>query len=186
MKKLLVVALLLGAGCVTHPYPARDNAISSMYGHGTKNDISLMVGAQPLQCEAENAPWAGFLCNIETKEVTYVEPSSALAKAGVVPGDSFPDCAPFSGPLPEEGIRSVTFVRKGRPKTFTIPVSLATMEQCYWEVHDGEIDSGAIHGYVKPYYGSWNGGYSHRNTFYRATCRFINGHLMGCTTRWQS
>jgi hypothetical protein len=68
---------------------------------------------------------------------------------------------------------------------YSVVPRVPEIQQCYWEVRGGRVESaGAGAGWNPAGGGAWGRGSAH-DRFYRATCRFQDGFLMTINSQWQ-
>jgi hypothetical protein len=162
--------------------------------NGRVQDVSLILGTPPYRCEpvTEANLEIGVLLN-DKRLVISVLPNGPADEAGVQRGDTIESVA---GKVTRASSDVVTEIRENaRPEA---PLEVRTNrgvhqvfprtikgEQCYWEVHAGEIHRAGGAAYVNPYGGSAGASSAEYQRFFRASCRITEGYVAGCRANWQ-
>jgi len=206
LAKRLMVVLLLGpifgvagiVGCASQSiYQSWGNQLVAMpTRNGTKDDVSLLLGAPPERCDpvSNPTPLIGIYFSTKVPIVASVVPTGAAYEAGIRPGDTV---LGVDGVPAADGTQVLTALRGslhvGQPSQIqtnrgvfsVIPRMPNIAEQCYWNVSGGAISQSASGAYVNQYSGSASSASYDRQRFFRSSCRVNDNYISTCSYNWQ-
>ncbi|MGD0238486.1 MAG: PDZ domain-containing protein [Syntrophorhabdales bacterium] len=164
---------------------------------GRVDDVSLLLGAPPTRCEPVEAsvPVIGVIVDPRQEKpiVTFVQRNGPGYQAGIRPGDIIKSVAGQPVATPKEGVLTIrNNAKEGEPieietnrGTVSAIPKVPKTEQCYWEVHAGQIATTGSSTYVNRYAGASSSGGAAYERFFRASCRIQDGFVGACQANWQ-
>jgi len=162
----------------------------------TKEDISLMLGAEPHKCEnASVNPMIGIsLEDASGPTVRGIDPKGSAASTDIMIGDKIISINSKATNSAKEVVDSIRAIASpNRPITIETqrgsyaltPKYPVEAKQCYWEITAGQVGKVTGSAYVNQYGGSAIQGGAAYQRFFRATCRFTDGRASVCQSNWQ-
>ena len=187
-------------GCAVQPtvYQSWGKRINDApMNHNTKEDISRILGTEPLRCEKiPGKPIVGILLRHDSgTTILGIFPNSPAAGTGLQVGDKI--IAVNSKPVHSmediidstEGLKGTNSpaitIETQRGSYIVTPKYPAEAEQCDWEINGGPIARIGGSAFYNQYGGSAMQGGTTYQRFFRATCRFAEGKAYICRPHWQ-
>jgi hypothetical protein len=177
-------------------YQRWDKQLADAPRHGARvDDVSLLLGSPPTHCEpvADTYPTIGIGLDPKEPTINAVLPGSPAGNAGLRVGDRISSIGGQPTGTPEETVRAIRqLAREGSPLevgtnrgTFSPTPKVPKAEQCYWELHAGEVSRAGAAAYGNQWGGSAAGRAATYQRFFRASCRIHDGFVAGCVANWQ-
>ncbi len=161
----------------------------------TKEDISLMLGAEPYKCDnVPAAPMIGIrLEGASGTTVRGINPNDSVANTDIKIGDKILSINSKPTKSPQDVVAAIKAVTDpNRPiiietqrSSYAITPRYLEVKQCYWEITAGKVERHGGSAYVNQYGGAAAQGGAAYNRFFRATCRFVDGKASNCQSNWQ-
>lgn len=194
-----VAIVTVTSGCATQSslYQSWGNQLADAAAtNRTKEDISLMLGAEPYKCENATAyPMVGIsLEDASGPTVRGIDPKGAAASTDIKVGDKIISVnakATISSKEVVDSIRAIASpshpitIETQRGAYTLTPKYSVEAKQCYWEITAGQVGTVAGSAFVNQYGGSAIQGGAAYQRFFRATCRFTDGRASACQSNWQ-
>lgn len=194
-----VVIVTAISGCATR------SSLYQSWGHQladaeatnrTKEDISLMLGAESYKCENATAyPMVGILLeDASGPTVRGIDPKGAAASTDIKVGDKIISVNAKATISSKEVVDSIRAIASpGHPITIETKRGSYTLtpkypveaKQCYWEITAGQVGTVAGSAFVNQYGGNAQQSGEAYQRFFRATCRFTDGRASVCQSNWQ-
>jgi membrane-associated protease RseP (regulator of RpoE activity) len=214
-KIILVLFILLtfvSVGCAHRKnrqslYSGWGQQLSGAFETGSsQEDISYILGSPPIKCELVELPapkiGVNFAKSDENKKeekissaiIKGVSPYGAAYKAGIRAGEAILKVNGSVVSSSKEALDALkanarwgqSVLVETTAGSFTIFLQQPSeTKQCYWEIHAGAVGSSSGGAYVDKYGGFANHSSSAYDRFFRASCRFFDGHANTCTANWQ-
>jgi membrane-associated protease RseP (regulator of RpoE activity) len=201
--RFVIVIMALGAvslSCVprTSVYQTWASQLRELpFNGGRVDDVSLLLGTPPDRCEPVENPrlsiGAYFDLRREEPIVRTVIMNSPAYQAGIRGGDIIKRVG--GQPVVNAKQAGLVFqdtVREGQPieietsrGTVSVIAKIPKTEQCYWEIHAGQVARTGSSAFVNRYAGSSSSGGAAYERFFRASCRVQDGLVVGCQENWQ-
>jgi hypothetical protein len=161
----------------------------------TKQDVSLLLGSPPLNCETVPSTTLriGIRSEADQPAIKLVIPHSPADAAGIragfvveaVNGKPTPSAQSLLSVLHAEVLAAAPISLRTDHGVFEIVPRESKVEQCYWDVRSGAIvNSGGSAGWGV-YGGSAVTGSGAHERFYRVSCRFEDDILTMFRSNWQ-
>ena len=189
-KLSFIAAAVATAGCAARPtlYQNWGKQVNSApKRHQTKEDISRILGHEPVKCEKiPGKPTVGMLFRHDSgTTILDIFPDSPVKGTGIMVGDKIISI----NSKPVHSMEDIIFSTEGMKGPNT-PVTIETQrgtyvvtpnypaeaEQCYWEIigdRSGSDEAGTVQGETTP------------RRFFSAVCRFADGKAYICRPHWQ-
>jgi membrane-associated protease RseP (regulator of RpoE activity) len=202
-RRFVIVIMALGGlslSCVprTSVYQSWGSQLQKLPTNGgTVDDVSLLLGAPPTRCDPIEAsvPIIGITMDLRQEKpiVTFVRRNGPAYQAGIRPGDIIKNVAGQPVATPQQVILTIrNNAQEGQPieiytsrGTVSVVPKILKTEQCYWEVHAGQVAKTGSSTFVNRYGGTSSSGGAAYERFFRASCRVQDGFVVGCQANWQ-
>jgi hypothetical protein len=162
---------------------------------GMLSDVSLVLAAPPIRCDpvAEPVSWLGVRLDDPENRVSFVFPGSPASKAGVVPGDMITRVGTADTVSSAEVMLALRSQAKSGERInletsrgqLAIEPQPVRVQQCYWEVVGGAMNTSSQAFSVNPYGGSGAGASTSYQRYFRASCRVVGEYLAECSWNYQ-
>jgi hypothetical protein len=203
MRKLLLAIVVVGlcgisSGCMNSSvYRKWGKQLYEMPLHdGRVEDVSMLLGSEPSRCEPiENpSPLIGIRIGMHQEQpiIVHVTPNSPAYQVGIrakdivrsVSGERVATSKQAQSAL-QNNIREgqAVDIETNRGVVSVIPI-IPRVDQCYWEVQAGHVATSNSHAAVNRSGGASSSSGSACEHYFQASCRIIDGFVIGCRASW--
>ncbi len=201
--RFAIVIMALGSlslSCAPHAslYQNWGNQLVQLPVHnGRVDDVSQLLGAPPTRCEPVDNPPPVIGLNVDSRReepiVASVIMNSPAYRASIRPGDSIKRAGGQSVANSQQlGLIFRDNIREGQPIEMETNRGIVSVipkvpktEQCYWEVHAGQVATMGSSTVVNRYGGVSSSGGAAYERFFRTSCRIQDGFVANCKSNWQ-
>ncbi len=162
---------------------------------GRLEDVSFLLGTPPSRCEpvADASPIIGVNLDLKRPVVQSVSSGGPADQAGIERGDTIESIADIVTPTTSAVVSQIKEdARDNAPLRvatnrgiYQVFPRIPHVEQCYWEVHAGEIGRAGGTASVSQYGGAARATSSVYQRFFRTSCRIHDGYVASCRSNWQ-